>query len=624
MKIKFDKIKIHHFLSFGDAEITLHDMGITLVSGVNRCTLDNAISNGSGKSSIWNAIVFALTGETIKGITSNLANDKFNDGCYVDLTFYVNDDKYQVIRYKDDIKVGSDLKIFINDENKSGKGIRESRELLKQYLPDLTSQLIGSVIILGQGLPHKFSNNTPSGRKEVLEKLSKSDFMIDDIKARLSKRDDELKQKSRNIEDTLLANNTKINVYTDDLTKYKNKLSSYDNSIDYETEITLKEKELQECIDESRELDEKSSKVLDDYDKLLQESQECLESKNEALDEAKHLLEENSKEYRQLSQDLQLDIKNLERQIKDINNIKEFCPTCGQRLLNVTKPSSTHLEEELKSKRESFDMYSKDIDNLNKLYNSRVEEINNKYKEYRCSLDESLNKCKNDRQALNDKTKIVNDKKSNLSNEISTLKVKRDNYTKEYKELQLNIKTTSSLIEQLENDNVLLNSDKSSLDKHLQVIKDISTLVKRDFRGFLLTNVIDFINKKAKEYCQDVFNTDLFNMCLNGNNIDITYCNKAYENLSGGEAQKVDLILQFAIRDMLCRYLDFSSNILVLDEIFDNLDAKGSSNILNLISTKLTDVESIFIITHHTFDLAIPNDKEITIVKDEKGISSVK
>ena len=624
MKIKFDKVKIHHFLSFGDAEISLQDMGITLVSGVNKCVNDNALSNGSGKSTIWNAISFALTGETIKGITTNLANDKFNDGCWVDLSFYVDGDKYQIVRYKDDAKVGTDLKIFINGENKSGKGIRESKELLKQYLPDLTSQLIGSVIILGQGLPHKFSNNTPSGRKEVLEKLSKSDYMIDDIKNRLSNRDNELKQKYRVIEDKLLANNTKLDVYKEDLQKYQDKLSTYDNSIDYEKEINIRKDELKNVEKDIEDYSSKLESVSTKYESLLQDANECLESKNEALTTALNVLNDNSKGYNDLCSELQTDIKTLTRQIKDIDNIKEYCPTCGQRLVNVTKPSSKHLEEELSSKQSFFDMYTKNINDLKKTYDSRVLEINTKFKDYKLQLDEDLNKCKQDKQTINDELKSLNITKTNLSLEITKFESKRDSFNKEFKELELNIKTTTSLIEQLDNDNVLLNSDKTSLENHLQVIKDINTLVKRDFRGFLLTNVINFINSKAKEYCKYVFNTELFDMKLNGNNIDISYCNKAYENLSGGEAQKVDLILQFAIRDMLCNYLDFSSNILVLDEIFDNLDAVGSSNVLNLISTKLTDVESIFIITHHTFDLAIPNDKEIIIVKDEKGISSVK
>ena len=158
---------------------------------------------------------------------------------------------------------------------------------------------------------------------------------------------------------------------------------------------------------------------------------------------------------------------------------------------------------------------------------------------------------------------------------------------------------------------------------HALAISKMDTLVKRDFRGFLLTNVIDFINIKAKEYCQYVFDSDEIEFSLNGNSIDISYSGKEYENLSGGEKQKVDLIIQFSIRDMLSQQLNFSSNILVLDEITDNLDAKGSERIINLISNKLSDVESVFIITHHTELLQGLFEREIKVEKDRNGVSRI-
>ena len=150
----------------------------------------------------------------------------------------------------------------------------------------------------------------------------------------------------------------------------------------------------------------------------------------------------------------------------------------------------------------------------------------------------------------------------------------------------------------------------------------MTTIATRDFRGFLLSSIIEFISSKSKEYAKEIFDTDKITFKLDGNNIYIGYNDKQYENLSGGEKQKVDLIIQFAIRDMLSRYLDFSSNILVLDEIFDNLDEVGCQKVLNLISNKLVDIESIFIITHHT-DISIPYDNELVIVKGKDNISRV-
>ena len=149
------------------------------------------------------------------------------------------------------------------------------------------------------------------------------------------------------------------------------------------------------------------------------------------------------------------------------------------------------------------------------------------------------------------------------------------------------------------------------------------TIATRDFRGYLLTNVISFNDKKAKEYSTDIFGTNKLQFVLDGNNINIIYDDKPYENLSGGERQRLDIIVQFALRDMLCQFSGFACNILVLDELFDNLDSSGCDNVLNLITKRLTDIESVFIITHHS-DISIPADSIITVYKDEKGISSVK
>ena len=73
---------------------------------------------------------------------------------------------------------------------------------------------------------------------------------------------------------------------------------------------------------------------------------------------------------------------------------------------------------------------------------------------------------------------------------------------------------------------------------------------------------------------------------------------------------------------MLCKYLNFSSNILVLDELTDNLDSKGCDKLFNLISSNLNDVESIYIISHHS-DYALPIDNELIVRKGEDSISYI-
>ena len=68
MKLKFHNIYINNFLSIGEANVNLEDKGYCLITGINNNPNDAAKSNGSGKSSIMEAICWAFTGETIRGV----------------------------------------------------------------------------------------------------------------------------------------------------------------------------------------------------------------------------------------------------------------------------------------------------------------------------------------------------------------------------------------------------------------------------------------------------------------------------------------------------------------------------------------------------------------------------
>jgi DNA repair exonuclease SbcCD ATPase subunit len=169
----------------------------------------------------------------------------------------------------------------------------------------------------------------------------------------------------------------------------------------------------------------------------------------------------------------------------------------------------------------------------------------------------------------------------------------------------------------------IVSLSKETYDQRLAVVKKMDSLIRRDFRGYLLTNIINYIDNKAKDYCSTVFGTKELSINLNGNALDITYCGKAFDSLSGGEKQRVDLIIQLAIRDLLISYLDLSANILVLDEITDFLDKKSCNAVMRLLEKELHTVESVFIVSHHVEELEIPVDSEIKVVKNEYGISEL-
>ena len=86
MKLKFKRVKLFNFNSYAEAEVYLSDKGFCAVTGKNNYIKDGALSNGCGKSTIWTAICYALTGETINGLSTNLKNVLVDSNeCYVEL-----------------------------------------------------------------------------------------------------------------------------------------------------------------------------------------------------------------------------------------------------------------------------------------------------------------------------------------------------------------------------------------------------------------------------------------------------------------------------------------------------------------------------------------------------------
>ena len=622
MKIVFQRLLIHNFLSYGDAEVVLTDKGFCLVSGINNCPKDNALSNGSGKSSWASAICWALTGETIQGNSQNIKNINIEDKtCWVTLEFKVNKDEYVVTRYKEP---KPDMKITVNGENKSGKGIKESEQALAELLPDLTPSLIASVIILGQGLPCKFSNNTPSGRKEVLEKLSKSDFMIQDLKNRINNRLDVLGQKKRKYEDLILASESQKTLLEGQLTKANAKLEELEKPHNFDTlieqlktNITTIETSVNGRKSALNEAITKSNNDAIELQNVLNEKQTKVANENTEFGEC-------NTNYLKSKYNFEADIRTLEAEIKRLKSITDVCPTCGQKIPGAKKPDTTKQEsdlsslktqlEELNNKYKVFETeHLKALEDINVQYKDKIENLNNSIK------NSSVKNNKEDSE-IKEQEKVLNEHKQNLTK----LEIEKSSYLTELTNTKNSIKELTSQIDNLKTSIQTNDNNKQDILSHLNVVNQMLTLTKRDFRGILLSNVISFIDSKAKEYASEIFGCNELEFKLDGNDIDIIWCNKVFESLSGGEKQKVDLIIQFAIRDMMSQYLDFSSNILVLDEITDNLDAIGCTNVLNLISTRLNDIESIFIISHHASELAIPSDSEMIVVKDRNGISRIK
>ena len=623
MRINFKNLIIDNFLSIGHGEITLEGKGYTLIEGINNNPKDNATSNGSGKSSIVSALCFALTGETIQGISSNLKNIYTQGDMKVDLTFLVDKDEFRIIRGRD-TKDKPFLYLYINEENKSGKTLRESEELLKKYLPFMTSELLGEVIIVGQGMPHKFSNNTPSGRKEILEKLSNNDVMLYDIKDRVEKRLTELLTKKQELDTIKTQLDTRYSLYTKQKEENERKIEQLnsESSIDFDKEIGLCETKIKNLEKEKEELNRKYLTDEENYELDNASLINMVGRENKELEEEEKTYKEAHEPILKQLFEVKANLDSLNREITRKENIKDVCPTCGQKLQGVHKPDLTEDYKRRETLEEQYSLFKDKSDKQEEAFKLNTEDIKNGYKkqldEFKKEIDDKKNKLVTLKRVIDDYS-LIDTEKEKLNN----LTLSRNSFKLKLEESNKALENLKNTLEQLNNDKLYNIKEMDNLQEHLNVVNKINTYVKRDFRGVLLSNVIYYINIKCKEYAKEIFGNDDIEFTLNGNNIDIKYSNKLLDTLSGGEQQKVDLIIQFAIRSMMQEYTGFNSNIIVLDEVLDQLDAKGCDEVVNFITNRLSDIESVFIISHHADSLNICNDSTIKVIKNSEGVSYI-
>jgi DNA repair exonuclease SbcCD ATPase subunit len=562
-----------------------------------------------------------LTGETISGLKSNLKNINAGEDStsYVTVEFTSEKDSYIITRH---IAPKSDLKIIKNDIDISGKGIRESEKRLQEALPELSKDLIASTIIIGQGMPNRFSSFSPSGRKELLEKLTKSDFMVEDLKCRIQNRQQELSAKVRELEDSLLANNTQLNSNITTLNRLRNDLDNrgtpdFDNLIN---EALVNINKIKQEIATYDDLLTKAEAQADEaQQKLFAVSEEKSRVSNEELTayNASHTKLQNEKIR------IEVTVKTLENEIRQIKSIKDTCPTCGQHLPNVNKPSTATQEHELLLLNNQLAEAKQAVEKCEAQHSLYVKQIADAFNDEIAMLNKMLAEAK---QAISSTKSVYGSKNALLDGANATynkLVYDKQNWDRFLAGQQAELARLEAEIARLTNLIAIVSISKDDYTNRLAVIKKMDQLTRRDFRGYLLTNIISYIDNRAKEYCSTVFGTRELSLSLNGNALDITYCGKVFDGLSGGEKQRVDLILQLAIRDLLTSYLDLSANILVLDEITDFLDKRSCQAVMKLLEKELQTVESVFIISHHVEELDLPIDSEIKITKNANGISEL-
>lgn len=618
--INFLTLTIRNFMSFGNniTVIPLDRSTSTLIEGVN---LDNTsagiTSNGSGKSSILNAFVYAIYDTPISDINKdNMVNNINGKHMEVTLEFTKNNIHYKIKRERK-MKAGAagnNTYFYIDgvDKTKAGKVNEQILEVI-----GIPYELFIRVVIYSASLvsfldlktadqttftEELFGVTMLSSKAETLKTYIKSNEQ--DIQIQKTKIDALEKEHDRHQQQ---LDNVKKHIGTWEIThtqNIKNAQAALDKShVDYDNIIHNTSNELQIAIDALNNINTDL-----DFDALRKD--------RDTLDQlmvSKTNIDADISNHQKTKVDITKNIKDGEQRAIKINNelvqlAKHQCPYCQQEYNDTTDKINgleSELVEILDNEKKLLNDLSVCNDVLNKLYNQlqncnrdieklkgtpsykQISDLEQEPERKRQMVDQITQKLNDLKQPNNPYTNLIN----THSQKVLEITQEINPYVELYDELLA--------IELDPIDYTKINELTSEVEHQKFLLK---LLTKKDsfIRKAILNKSIPFLNSRLQYYLTSMglshkieFTHELsVNISLVGRSL-------SFGNLSAGQRARVNIALSLAFRDVL-QISHTTINVWMLDEILDvGLDTIGVQSAAKLIKQKAKDEQnSLYVISH--------------------------
>jgi len=561
MNIIFTKLRYKNILSTGDifTEIQLNKDKTTLISG----------SNGAGKSTIIEAISFALYGKPYRKINKpQLLNSINKKDLLIELEFFIGDNKFLIKRgMKPTI-----FEIWQNGEMiNQNAASRDYQEYLENNILQINYKSFCQIIVLGSATYTPFMELSAAGRREIIEDLL--DIQIFSTMNLLLK-------------DKISENKTLINDTSHDIELIKTKIeSAEDHNKSIMDMKKIEADKIKEKIKEHLAVIETENSHVENLQTQITQLIETISDKKKQknkLDKTKTIRSE-----------LYSNLRAYEKELSFYHD-NDNCPTCKQGIEHNFK--ETIVNEKSTKKLEMEDGIQK-IENIITDIEARIDDIS---------------KTEDEIQKLNLQ---IGEHRSQVKLSMGVLK----GYKKELTEAENELETFDlTKINELKSQLKSLESEQTSLYDYRETLGVIGTMLKDGgIKTRIIRQYIPIINKLINKYLAafDLF-VD-FQLDENFNEvIKSRFRDKfSYLSFSEGEKLRISLSIMLAWRAVAKMRNSVSSNILVLDEVLDSaMDKDGIGSLIETIHN-LNKNDNIFVISHRGESFAESFDSNIHFEK---------
>jgi len=547
MSIRFKNVRWKNFLSTGNnwTEVALDQYRSTLIVG----------ENGSGKSTMLDALSFGLFGKAHRNIKKDQLVNSINEkSAEIEVEFDVGRHSFRVYRgiRPNKFEIWQNGKLINQSAN-----ARDYQKYLEQSILKLNHKSFHQIVVLGSSSFIPFMQLPAHTRREVIEDLLDIQIfskMGSILKEQLSV----VKEKIKEIDYTVSLTKEKIDLqqkYIRDITEINSE------------QIRQKREEITQYQTEIKSLQARNSTLSEE-----------IKQKGDGVDQK--ISDLSSKREKVLGYKAQF-----EQQISSVVKEAKFyeendsCPTCTQSIRNelrkeklaLAKEKARELKEALDhATQESSTLESnlKDLRELSSEVSNATSEIHTNNRDI-----ERLQKSISDTEAF---VEELNGKGGDLqvaNEELRHLKEEKESLTEKKLEL-MNTQTYKQAAAEMLKDSGIKTK---VIREYLPVMNNLINKYLQVLDFFVSFHLDESFNESIRSRYRDAFN---------------------YASFSEGEKSRIDLSLLFAWRQIARMKNSTSTNLLVLDETFDSsLDNDGVDNLMKILNT-LDEDTNTFVISH--------------------------
>lgn len=560
--IHFKVVRWKNFLSTGNVftEVKLDKSKSTLIVG----------QNGAGKSTILDAISFALYNKPFRKINKpQLINSINNKEAVVEIEFTVGRDEFKVVRgIKPNVFEIYKNNILLNQDSAN----RDYQDFLEKSILKLNHRSFSQVVVLGSSTYVPFMQLPANQRREVIEDLL--DIQI------FTSMNTLLKEKVASNKTELADIKYASDLCNEKIAMEEKYLASIRKDKDHRIEVNKQKiKDTAKRIVEMREYLQGYQQDYIDLELEISDEAEMAAKSSELSDNRVRLLDRTF---------------SLEKEIKFFHD-NENCPTCKQGIAHDFRELTlTNKSDTLSSVKEELAVINQDQAQVL----ARLEDIKQTRK---------------DMAKVNEQIKVLLSKIESEKRSFKSLEAENQSLVQEQDATQ-----STETLEKLREELVGIEAKREALTKRSSVLGAASALLKDGgIKTKIIRQYIPIMNKLINKYlaAMDFFVhfelDEQFNEKIKSRFRD----EFSYNSFSEGEKMRINLAVLFTWRAIAKMRNSATTNLLIMDEVFDSsLDGVGTDEFLKILNG-LTADNNTFIISHKGDTLY---DKFHSVIKFEK------